>query len=176
MPPTPASRKSALLVSLVTAAVIAALGAGWLLRQRAKAPPETTGSDSVIISPHFAAPANQGAMPSGPRSKFADEPAARERALIAAFNAALVGAGQPPADQQTPDLLAVLMVSRIAPVPPNPSTRDIDAAVARRQGNNEGILVASSVFLTPAQLAVYRSVLHTEVEAIEALRARASRG
>jgi hypothetical protein len=36
--------------------------------------------------------------------------------------------------------------------------------------------VASSVFLTPAQLAVYRSVLNTEVEAIEALRARASRG
>ena len=174
-PPAP-SRKSALLVSLVTAAVIAALGAGWLLRHRAKAPTEATGSDSAIISPNFDAPANQGSMPSGPRSKFADEPAARERALVAAFNAALVGAGQPPADQQTPDLLAVLMVSRIEPVPANPTTREIDTAVARRKGNNEGILVASSVFLTPAQIAVYRSVLNTEVEAIEALRARASRG
>lgn len=174
MPPAPSSRKLALLVALLTAAGIIALGAGWLLRPRTHAPTETSGSDSVIISPNFDAPATTGA--GGPRSKFADGPAARERALVAAFNAALVGAGQPPADQQTPDLLAVLMVSRIEPVPANPTTRDIDAAVARHKGNNEGILVASSVFLNPAQLAVYRSVLNTEVEAIEALRAKASRG
>ena len=176
MPPAPPPRKSALLVSVVTAAVIAARAGGWLLRHRATAPTEATGSGSVIVSPTFDVPGNRGTKPSGPRSQFAGEPAARERALVAAFNAALVGAGQPPADPQTPDLLAILMVSRIEPVPANPTTRDIDAAVARRKGNNEGILVASSVFLTPAQLAVYRSVLNTEVEAIEALRPRASRG
>jgi hypothetical protein len=131
--------------------------------------------DSVVHVPDTTVAPRPAAELLSPQAPVAspNDPAIRERALIRALHAALKQAGEPSAESQTEDLLAVLFFSRPEPLPEKPSAADLDSAITRRQQVNGGILAGSSVFLSPSQLKIYGQVLQGEVEHLRTLRAGA---
>jgi hypothetical protein len=105
----------------------------------------------------------------------ATDTASNERALLAAFEAALTRAGQPPMHALA-DLVAILQLHRTAPLATNATSAEIDAAIARRKDAIEGILAASSAYLNSAQLQIFRTELNRELQTMEARLSQAPRG
>jgi hypothetical protein len=104
----------------------------------------------------------------------AADPATTERALLAALNAALVRAGEKSAAIYNADLLAVLQLNRAPPLAASASVTEIDAALSRRKDAIEGILAASTAYLSPAQLRVFRTVLDGEIHDLQMRRTQAA--
>jgi hypothetical protein len=112
------------------------------------------------------------AVPARPALALAADaqPTPEEASMMTTFAMSLARHREASIQRQLPDLLAVLRLHRVPPLPANPTQADYDAAIAQQKDRIDGILVASSAFLSTRQLELYRVHLSQGLTALEQSR------
>jgi hypothetical protein len=155
--------KSSPFAYILGAVLIVGMVAIGFWVKRTPGSPASTGGGGAIVSPTPNGGVKVTTPDGAPASnvKFVALPSAtpEETALLTSFVTALARAGEPPIPEKLGDLLAVLKFTPAEPLPANPTPAQLQAATTAHNDRIEGILIASSVFLTPKQLEIYRGEL-----------------